>query len=883
MAKEITPISADLGRLDAGLAFRDVTGWIRMAAGSLAVALSLFHVYTAGFGVLIEMKHRSTHLTFVLALVFLLFPARRVSRKARGPGWELFMDLVGALLTGWIAMALPGDLFQVEGFTRWAFFAAGLYASLYWRRRESWKGVWGRLADLVIGGGGLILWVQGVAAARPGWSEWPVSLRIWGTCAALGTAACLGKVLWESLRPLSRTRAVPTADLLLAVLSAAGAFYVTADFHGIVSRAGLPIERDLLWGALTLLLVLEATRRSTGPDLALLGVAALAFSYAGPVLEGLPILGFFAHRGYRVDRIVEHMILGTEGVFGIPLGVVATYVFHFVLFGILVNRTGLGQLFMDTALVLAGRTRGGPAKVAVLASGFFGSISGSSIANTVTTGTFTIPLMRRLGYSGRYAAAVEATASTGGQITPPIMGAAAFIMAEFLNIPYLTIATSAIVPAALYYLGVGTMVHLEAVKRDIKGLEPGQLPDLKESFRRNGWMLLPMAAIVALLIQGMSPFLSAFWGILLSASLSQGRLSRRPLLLPSLMSIPLLLWPEAFSAPRPEWLLAGVAAWFLLKSDRKWTRWAAAAIAAAEAAMVVFLGAFLAAVWGNLLVVFLSWAADALETGESARGSNRLRFPDAIVALEQGARNALSIGTACACVGLVIGAASLTGLGLKFAQATTHLAALAAENLLLWLPFGELVSIQVFLTLVFTMVACSLLGSGLPTTATYIILITFAAPAFRDLGIPLLAAHMFILYYGVLSDVIPPVALSAYAGAALAREDPFRTGFTAVRLAAGGILVPFIFVYNPSLLLLPWLGLAEAESTYPLAAAIIASVLAVTSLGAGLTGHFLKPNRWYEGAGLLAGGVLLAWRGWEQALAGALLVATVGLLQRLRG
>ena len=876
----------DLSKLDPGMAFRDLTGWVRAVAGILAVALSLFHVYTAGFGVLLELKHRSIHLTFVLALVFLLFPARRFSRRPPKPAREFVLDLIGAVLAGYVGMTALGELFRLEGIARWGLFAAGIFASQYWRRRSLWTAPLGRIADLLLAVGGLAVWLYFASSAGSAWGLWPGSLRIWAACVALGTAACLGTILWRVFKPSEPADSVSAPDFLLAILAAAGAFYMTADFQGIVERAGLPIDRELIWGALTILLVLEATRRSLGPDLPLLGIAALAYSYAGPALEAIPFIDFFAHRGFGVDRIVEHMMLGTEGVFGIPLGVVATYVFHFVLFGMLVTRTGLGQLFMDTALVLAGRTRGGPAKVAVLASGFFGSISGSSIANTVTTGTFTIPLMRRLGYTGRYAAAVEATASTGGQITPPIMGAAAFIMAEFLNIPYLTIAAAAILPAALYYLGVGTMVHLEAVKRGMRGLDRKNIPNLRESFARNGWMLLPMAVIVALLVRGSSPFLSAFWGILLSVSLSQAKSSRRPLLLPPLMSVPLLLWPEVFSTLRWEFIPIGAAIWLLLKSGERWPRWAAAAVFMAEAAMVPLFGPFLAAVWGNLLVVLTAWSADALGATDQTESPTRLGFTDALTALESGARNALSIGAACACVGLVIGAATLTGLGLKFAQGTTALAGLATSSRFAWLPLlaGWLdpVTIQVFLTLVLTMAACSMLGSGLPTTATYIILITFAAPALNTLGIPLLAAHMFVLYYGVLSDVIPPVALSAYAAAALAREDPFRTGFTAIRLASAGIIVPFIFVYNPGLLLLPWLGLAEPASPYPLTAAVIGAALGIMAVGVALTGHLFKPNRWYEGIGFMASGILLVWPGWTQALLGAVLALGLGGWQRTR-
>jgi TRAP transporter 4TM/12TM fusion protein len=303
---------------------------------------------------------------------------------------------------------------------------------------------------------------------------------------------------------------VPYFDVLCALLSSVMSVYIFIEFNALVFRAGMPSHVDMVMGALAILLVLEGTRRSIGAPLAVIAVIVLVNCYLGPYFLEIPGLSFFAHRGYSVERIIEHMYLGTEGIFGIPLGVVATFVFHFVLFGIFISKTGLGQLFIDLALALAGGTIGGPAKVSVISSGFLGSISGSSIANTVTTGAFTIPLMKKVGYNPTFAGSVEAAASTGGQLMPPIMGAAAFIMAEFLGIPYIKIAACAIIPSFLHFFAVGTMVHFEALKQGLLGLPRESLPQVKKVLRERGLLVTPLVVIVYLLISGSSPFLAAY-------------------------------------------------------------------------------------------------------------------------------------------------------------------------------------------------------------------------------------------------------------------------------------------------------------------------------------------------------------------------------------
>ena len=284
---------------------------------------------------------------------------------------------------------------------------------------------------------------------------------------------------------------VPYFDVFCALMASIVSIYIFLEYNALVYRAGMPTRIDMLMGAFAVFLVLEGTRRSIGAPLAIIAVVVLVNCYLGPYFLDIPGLSFFAHRGYSIERIIEHMYLGTEGIFGIPLGVVATFVFHFVLFGIFISKTGLGQLFIDLAMALAGGTAGGPDKVSVISSGFLGSISGCSIANTVTTGAFTIPLMKKVGYKSTFAGAVEAAASTGGQLMPPIMGAAAFIMAEFLGIPYIKIAACAIVPSFLHFFAVGTMVHFEALKQGLLGSPRESLPRAGTVQKERGLLVRP--------------------------------------------------------------------------------------------------------------------------------------------------------------------------------------------------------------------------------------------------------------------------------------------------------------------------------------------------------------------------------------------------------
>lgn len=654
----------DLKKYDPEFRFRRVTGIAAVIITILACGLSLFHIYTAGFGMLMDMKHRAAHLTVVMALVFLLYPARKDDRMRKR---DITGDAVTALIGAIIFTFGLREILQLRIFLTIPVFLASFAFIAYTKRLKFY-----------------------------------------------------------------RQDGIPYIDIGLTLLGASFSIYIFANYENIVDRAGMPSTLDLIFGLLAILMVMESARRAIGWDLPVLAVFCLIYAYFGPYMPG-----FLSHRGYSVKRIIEHMYLGTEGIYGIPLGVVATYVFHFVLFGIFVTKTGLGQLFIDIAMAIAGRSTGGPAKVAIISSGLLGSINGSSIANTVTTGSFTIPLMKRVGYTPRFAGAVEATASTGGQITPPIMGAAAFIMAEMIGVPYIKIAAAAVIPAVLHYLGIGAMVHLQAAKEGLSGLSKAELPDIKKCLMDRGHLLLPLFVVVFLLVTGRSPFLAAFWGIISSVAVSY------------------------------------------------------------------------------------------------LRKGTRLNLRQVIDALEWGTRSALSIGAACACVGFIVGTATLTGLGLSFANMTVNLAESTAGFLghLDFLNTGLMADHgNLFFTLFYTMVACTILGSGLPTTATYIILSMIAAPALRDFNIPLLVSHMFVLYYGVLADVTPPVALAAYAGAGLAGSNPFRTGFTAFKLALAKAIVPFAFVYSPVLLLQNFQWGTGIIS-------ILGAALGIIALGAGAVGY----------------------------------------------
>ena len=435
-------------------------------------------------------------------------------------------------------------------------------------------------------------------------------------------------------------------DVIFAVLSVASALYIVIFYDELVLRAGMNTEFDFSIAFIGTLLLFEAARRVVGWPMLTVALFFMFYAFAGPYMPGI-----LAHRGVGVQEMFDHLFFTTEGIFGTPLGVSSTFIYLFILFGSYLEATGLGKLFIDLANAVAGWAAGGPAKVAVLSSGLMGTVSGSSVANVAGTGAFTIPMMKKLGYRPAFAGAVEAAASTGGQLMPPVMGAAAFLMAEFVGVPYIEVVKAAVIPALLYYIGVWIGVHYEAKKFGLKGTPRDQLPKFGKLFMEKGHSILLLASIVYLLIEG--------------------------------------------------------------------------------------------------------------------------------------SKGVLGVLIACATAGVIIGVVTKTGVGLKLATALLDLAG------------GHLLP-----AMFFTMITSLILGMGVPTTANYVITSTIAAPALVQMDVPVLAAHMFAFYFGIVADVTPPVALAAYAGAGISGADPMKTGFAAAKLAIAAFIVPYIFVLAPELLMI---------------------------------------------------------------------------------
>ncbi|WP_342642792.1 TRAP transporter permease [Rhodoligotrophos ferricapiens] len=649
-------------KFDSEIRFRPLSPVPGLIVGTALVALSIFHYYTAGFGLLPEMLHRGIHLSFVLALVFLVFPLSK------------------------------------RGYTEPA----------------------------------------------------PSSL----------------------IRPFG----ISLLDWALAILAVFAVMHVPLiPLDELAFRVGNPTAADVFFGGALILLLLEATRRSVGWPLPIISLLFMAYALYGPAMPGILV-----HPGSSLSQLIDHLYMTTQGIYGIALGVVATYVFHFVLFGVFATRIGLGQLFLDCAAWVAGRFAGGPAKVSIFGSALFGMISGSSVANTVTVGSLTIPAMIKLGYKRHFAAAVESAASTGGQITPPIMGAAAFLMIEFLGLPYTTIILAAIVPAFMHFFGVLMQVHFEAKRNGLRGLRPDEMPDVAAALKRDWPTVIPLIALITILLMGYTPYLAAFWGITLCIAVG-------------------LLNPR-----------------------------------------------------------------------------NRMSIGEIFVGLRDGAKYALAVGAAAATVGIIVGVVTLTGVGFKISYIVTTTAA----DIATW--FGGIIPPEIFspkgLTLLFTLimtgVVCILMGCGIPTTANYIIMATIAAPALGLLGVEPIVAHFFVFYYGVLADITPPVALAAYAAAGMAGADPFKTGNTAFRLGLGKVLVPFVFVFSPSLLLV-----TKDFSWGSFILAFLGCAAGITCLGAALSGYLLTHLKAWERLLLVLASILLIAPELYSTLLGAALVLPVAIRQ----
>ncbi len=504
-------------------------------------------------------------------------------------------------------------------------------------------------------------------------------------------------------------------------------------YADLISRDGDPTRLDLAVGTLLAVLIFEGTRRLMGLALPLMCGACILYWFFGQYLPAP-----FNHRGYAFDQIVTHLSYGTEGFYGVPIYVSATYIFLFILFGSFLERAGMIRLFTDVSLGLFGSTRGGPAKVAVLASGLMGTISGSGVANVVTVGQFTIPLMIRFGYRRAFAAGVEATASMGGQIMPPVMGAVAFIMAETLGVEYAAIVKAAVIPAVLYFASAFWMVHLEAGKYGLVGMKPSEVPSAWKALVAGWYLVLPLAALVYMLFEGFTPLYAGSIGLALTVTLILGA------------SIMLGLSTTMF----------------------RYVFWIGLAL--------VFVGVSR----NGLEIVPVAGVVGGLVLLAAITRGGRATLRACRDSLADSAKSAIAVGMACAIVGSIIGMMTQTGVGTVFGG---WIIGLGAKSL--------------FLALVMTMLLSILLGTGIPTIPTYIITAALAAPALARLGVPLIVSHMFAFYYGIMADLSPPVALAALAAAPIAKENPDKIGWEAMRIALAGYVIPFVFVYSPALML----------------------------------------------------------------------------------
>lgn len=563
----------------------------------------------------------------------------------------------------------------------------------------------------------------------------------------LGFVIALAFILYPSSK---RFKALRILDTFLGVGGVASMVYLTVNYDNIVNRSGIANNVDIFFGVVALLVVLEGTRRTTGNALPILSLLFLAFAMFGSAFPGI-----LAHPDFSIFRIVEHLYLSLEGIFGVALAVSATFLYLFVLFGAVLGETGASDLFCDVGMAVAGTRVGGQAKVAVLSSSLMGMVSGSSPANAATMGSFTIPLMKNAGYEPEFAAAVEAVASTGGQIMPPVMGVAAFIMAQFLGISYFDIALSAVIPALLYYVATWYQIHFHSARIGLMGLDRSQLPNVKKVLRERGHLFIPLLFIIYMIVAGYTPLYSAFFAIILTIAVSY------------------------------------------LKKETRFTP--------------------------KMLL-------------------------NAIVTT---AKNVVPISLATATVGIIIGVFSLTGT------------ALLIGNSIISLAGGSLL-----LVLVFTMLVSLILGMGLPTSAVYIMAATFAAPAMVKMGVPQLVAHFFVFYYGCLSAITPPVALAAFVTAGIAGASVNKVGWLAARLAIAGFIVPFMFVYEPALLLVN-------SSVVSIIVAVITSTAGVIFLSAAIEGFLFTGLKKVERFVLLVASLLLIYPGLATSALGLTLVACI--------
>ncbi|MUK47814.1 TRAP transporter permease [Aliivibrio fischeri] len=639
----------------------------------------------------------------------------------------------------------------------------------------------------------------------------------------LAFAIFLAFTAYPALKNSPRDR-IPAIDWILALLGSFAAAYIYIFYTELAGRSGAPTTFDIVAAVTGMILLLEATRRALGPPLMVVAAVFLLYTFAGPHMPDV-----IAHKGASLNKAMSHLWLTTEGVFGVALGVSTSFVFLFVLFGAMLEKAGAGAYFIKVAFSLLGHMKGGPAKAAVVASGLSGLVSGSSIANVVTTGTFTIPLMKRVGFPGTKAGAVEVAASTNGQLTPPIMGAAAFLMVEYVGISYVEVIKAALLPALISYIALLYIVHLEACKAGMKGLPRRHNPTLVQSLLSFTGTILGLCIISAAVYYGIGWTKGVFGDaatpiVTIALLLSYVGLIRISAKYQehAMMAID----EELTEVPDPgptiksglHFLLPIVVLVWCLTVER--------------------FSPGLSAFWASVFMIFILLTQRPLISFFTKEGdmfeSVKQGFDDLLESLVSGARNMIGIGVATAAAGTVVGVVTLTGIGLVMTD------------------FVEFISGgSIILMLLFTAVISLILGMGLPTTANYIVVSTLMAPVIVTLGaahgliIPLIAVHLFVFYFGILADDTPPVGLAAFAAAAIAKSDPIRTGIQGFTYDIRTAILPFMFIFNTQLLLM------GIDSWWHLALTVISSIIAMLTFSAATQGWWFTKTKWWETALLL--------------------------------
>jgi TRAP transporter 4TM/12TM fusion protein len=666
--------------------YRSPTGFFKWLVAALGGGMVLFYFYTAGLAAVATQYHRGVYVFVTYVLVFLLYPAGKT----------------------WIRIPLS---LIIGGIISCTVAALGFFATVDAFHAEITSGSMSLIGALLLG------------------------------AVVIGAIVTLIDNFLMQKRPSNPT----LSDILYAITSVVVVYYWIHEFEVLNYRAGAETHLDAIVSIVGIILSLEVCRRVLGWSMTFIGIGMFLYGYLGPIFPDI-----IAHRGFGIERLCTALYITTNGVFGVMANVLATYVILFIFFGAFLHKSGAGKFFIDFPLALAGRTTGGPAKVAVIASAFFGSVSGSAIANTVSTGAFTIPLMKRAGFKPHVAGAIEPAASIGGMFLPPVMGAGGFLMAELTEMPYAYIMMIAIFPALLYFFSVFCMIHFEAKKQGLKGIEDDDFPHWKEVLKKQWYYSLPLIIITILMIIGKSPGMAAFWSALSCIVVSWVRQDRKVSFKDRLIFVPFtILFIMIVSLgyiELPVQTLFGFKIQFFITLS--------------------------ATIWCLLISAF--------------RKDIMMDLKGIWQAILTGANNTLIIGATLGVIGIIVGTISLTGVGLKF------------SDIIISLANGNLLA-AIFLVALASLV----LGMGVPVTAAYLITAVLAVPPLIDMGVPLICAHMIVYWFSQDSNITPPVCVAAYAGAAIAGSDPWKTGWTSFKFAKLLYVMPILFAFTPAILFQP--------------------------------------------------------------------------------